>query len=137
MALHPEAVQARIAKLREDSGLTQEQAAAKAGVTLRQWQRWEAGQSMPYPRNLSVIAEQFGIDVQEFFTASPNGGKPATVQELSDKVDQLSALVGDLVSLLAPEKVGEAVETAAEETAHTSAEPSCKRAAKAKKRAAS
>jgi transcriptional regulator with XRE-family HTH domain len=67
MALRKERVVQRLVDLREQNSLTQEQAAQKVGVTHRQWQRWEAGESMPYPRNLDLIATRFGITVAGFF----------------------------------------------------------------------
>lgn len=71
MALRRERIAERLAQLREHSGLTQEQAAQKVGITHRQWQRWESGESVPYPRNLEVIASRFGITVAEFFDDMP------------------------------------------------------------------
>lgn len=67
MALRRERIAARLGELRERDSLTQEQAAARVGVTLRQWQRWEYGESVPYPRNMDQIATKFGISVVEFF----------------------------------------------------------------------
>jgi len=67
MAIRRERIVQRLRELREAHGLTQEQAAARVGVNLRQWQRWEAGDSMPYPRNLDLIASKFGTTVNEFF----------------------------------------------------------------------
>lgn len=88
MALRRERVVERLVHLREQHSLTQEQAAHKVGVTNRQWQRWEAGESMPYPRNLDLIAQRFGITVAEFFDDMP---EPA-----ASRVDQLEAEVLEL-----------------------------------------
>lgn len=94
MALRKEMLAARLEELRESNNLTQENAAAKVGVTLRQWQRWEAGESVPYPRNLDVIASRFGITVGEFFDETPRA-------QLSDRLDDLQEQVADLTSRLA------------------------------------
>lgn len=67
MAIRKEAVASKLAELREQHDLSQEQAAARVGITHRQWQRWEHGESVPYPRNLDAIAARFGFDVSEFF----------------------------------------------------------------------
>jgi transcriptional regulator with XRE-family HTH domain len=67
MALRKELIAERLAELRGTRGQSQEQAAAFVGITVRQWQRWEAGESVPYPRNLEVVASRYGISVAEFF----------------------------------------------------------------------
>lgn len=86
MALKQERVVQKLTQLREDHSLTQEQAAGKVGVTLRQWQRWEAGESMPYPRNLDMIASRFGFDPGEFFDADQ------VVQMNNDNPSQLDKI---------------------------------------------
>jgi transcriptional regulator with XRE-family HTH domain len=112
MALRQEKVAERLAILRERQALTQEQAAAKVGVTLRQWQRWEAGQSMPYPRNLELIASRFGFSVADFFDAEPDLGAngQSQLERIEAKLDLLLAalatprVAGDraVAELLAP-----------------------------------
>lgn len=84
---------ARLGELREGESLTQEQAAAKVGVTLRQWQRWEAGESVPYPRNLDLIASRFGLLIGEFFDETPRA-------TLSARVEELGVLVAAVASRL-------------------------------------
>lgn len=88
MALRKERVVERLVQLREQHSLSQEQAAQKVGVTSRQWQRWEAGESMPYPRNFDLIAQRFGISVVEFFDDIP---APA-----SSRLEELEAEVLEL-----------------------------------------
>lgn len=92
MALRKERVVERLAQLREQHSLTQEQAAQRVGVTHRQWQRWEAGESVPYPRNLDLIASKFGITVGEFFdeVAASNGTQLDRIESKLDAI--LSAL---------------------------------------------
>jgi transcriptional regulator with XRE-family HTH domain len=78
LAIKKEIVKARLLQIREDEGhpdkpgkpLTVEDAAARAGVKYRTWQRWEAGESIPYARNLAAIADAFGFDVAEFYDSS-------------------------------------------------------------------
>lgn len=74
LALHKESVSRKLLQIREDlrdpkTGklLSQEKAAARVGATSRTWQRWENGETVPYPRNLEAIADEFGFDVGEFF----------------------------------------------------------------------
>lgn len=84
LAIQRENVMQRLIRLREEIGhpekqgepLPQDQAAARAGVTARQWQRWESGVSVPYARNLSAVADAFSFDVAEFYDG-PAGGEPA------------------------------------------------------------
>ncbi len=59
----------RLLALREELGLSQEEAVARTNgaITLRQWQRWEKGESEPYKRNLAVLSEVFEIPMGEFF----------------------------------------------------------------------
>lgn len=102
MAIRRERVAQRLAQLRETHDLTQEQAAARVGVvTTRQWQRWEAGESTPYPRNLDAIAAAFGIEVADFFTndaAMPDESMTALryeVARLREQVQKLTELFGD------------------------------------------
>lgn len=53
----------RIARLRQAHGLSQEAAAHKAGVSNRQWQRWEAGDSEPHGSTLIRVSESFGVSI--------------------------------------------------------------------------
>lgn len=94
MARDRERIALLLADLRERHALTQEQAAAKVGVTLRQWQRWEAGTSVPYPRNIELVAARFGIDVAEFF--DPPTVIPTDAARLEAKLDQVLAELADV-----------------------------------------
>jgi transcriptional regulator with XRE-family HTH domain len=68
MALRQERIVEVLAQLREAHALSQEDAARKVGaITGRQWQRWEAGESMPRPRSLSAVAEAFSFPLSRFF----------------------------------------------------------------------
>lgn len=98
MALRREKVTQRLEHLRERHGLTQEQAAARVGITHRQWQRWESGESMPYPRNLDAIASAFGIGIEEFFDPDPE--RSSQFDQVMVRLDQLERTVEQLVSLL-------------------------------------
>lgn len=102
MALRQEKVAQILGELRERNALTQEQAAGKVGVTLRQWQRWEAGESMPYPRNLELIASRFGFEVADFFNgqhsdpaSSALAEIQATLKEISERLERLERRQSD------------------------------------------
>lgn len=95
----------RLLRLRSDEGhpekpgepLPQDQAAQRAGVTVRQWQRWESGVSVPYARNLAAVADAFGFDVAEFYDG-PAGQAPAETPDPfagargePDRLDEMAA----------------------------------------------
>lgn len=90
MALEKQLVAQRlgqqIARHRARLRLTQEEAAAKVGVTHRAYQRWESGESMPYPRNIERIAEAFEVEVDELLseaaTPSVNGNTQAQLDRI-------------------------------------------------------
>lgn len=78
LAIKRDVISRRLLQIREDNRdpstgekLTQEDAAARVPVRARTWQRWEAGETVPYPRNLASIADAFGFDVAEFFDREP------------------------------------------------------------------
>ena len=76
----------RLEELRRSHGLTQEQAAPKVGISLRQWQRWETGESEPTASNLARIAQAFGIAVSELLGLS---GEPFQMDRIEGKLDDL------------------------------------------------
>lgn len=94
LAIQRENVMQRLVRLRQEVGhpdkpgepLPQDQAAQRAGVTARQWQRWESGASVPYARNLSAVADAYGFDVGEFYDG-PAGQLPAATPSPFPAVD--------------------------------------------------
>lgn len=90
LAIRRETVVRKLTELREVHGLTQERAAGQVGVTVRQWQRWESGKSVPYARNISAIAEHFGINEGEFFDP-PEERRPASTPTPFAGPDALAA----------------------------------------------
>ena len=88
-------VGARLVALREELGLSQEEAVARTegAVTLRQWQRWESGESEPYKRNLAKLSETFNIPIGEFFgeTAPP---PKAQLDRIEAKLDKILGRLG-------------------------------------------
>ena len=52
-------------ELRNEKGITQEQAAEKFGVTQRTVSRWETGNNMPDVSMLVYLAEFYDVDVRE------------------------------------------------------------------------
>lgn len=114
----------RIAHRRDELGLTQEEAAERARVTLRAFQRWEAGESRPYARNLKELAQAFELDTATLLGEQPReepmeAEALALLQELADGqaalTARLDALLGRLEEQDADETV-QAVDKAARET---------------------
>lgn len=54
-----------IKRRRESLGLSQEAAAAKAGIEQTNWARWERGAYRPTPVSLERIAEALGVEVSD------------------------------------------------------------------------
>jgi transcriptional regulator with XRE-family HTH domain len=65
---------ARLGRLRRAAFLTQAELAHEVGVTLRQYQRWEAGTSEPQFRSVRALAERLGCEPASFYESEPNGG---------------------------------------------------------------
>lgn len=55
--------EARLKLLRQKSGLTQQAAADALGITIRQYQRFEAGEQRPGYDNLIHIADLFQVSL--------------------------------------------------------------------------
>jgi transcriptional regulator with XRE-family HTH domain len=91
MALRQERVAQRLAELRERHALSQEKAAQKVGITHRQWQRWENGQSMPRPGNLGEVALAFGVPVTTFY--EEDDAPELEKSKLDEAIAQLTQLV--------------------------------------------
>ena len=60
-----------IAKYRKELGLTQEGLALKLGVTNQAVSKWESGQSCPDIALLPVLADLFGITLDQLFGREP------------------------------------------------------------------
>jgi transcriptional regulator with XRE-family HTH domain len=60
-----EPLSSRIRDARSDRGLTQDETARRVGVTLRAYQRWEEGASLPHRRNLDKLREVLAVDGTE------------------------------------------------------------------------
>lgn len=121
----------RLLELRERHGLSQEDAAHKVGITTRQWQRWETGESMPYPRNLDAVASRFGISVAEFF--DPAEAVTADVAQL----DRIEAKLDEILSRLPAEGLAEVLEQEAARLAEQRERPAAKSPRKPPRRKAS
>jgi transcriptional regulator with XRE-family HTH domain len=103
LAIRKQTVSRVLGELRQAHGdpdtgkpLPQEEAARRVGVSYRQWQRWEAGDSVPYPRSLEAIAQAFDIDVSQFFdepTARPATPDPFAGADLKRQLDRIENML--------------------------------------------
>jgi transcriptional regulator with XRE-family HTH domain len=84
----------RVRRIRRDYTLTQEQAAARAGVTIRTWQRWEAGEGEPYANNLEALAREFDFAPAEFYGEVANG--------LEARLAAMEAQLAELLAMIRP-----------------------------------
>lgn len=69
-----------IAAYRKDLGLTQEGLAGQLGVTNQAVSKWESGQSCPDIALLPVLADLFGITIDELFGREAPKAEPAPAQ---------------------------------------------------------
>ena len=79
-------------ELRNEKGITQEQAANEFGVAQRTVSRWETGSNMPDLSILIEIAEFYDVDIKEIIDGerkSENMEKETkeTLQKVADYVD--------------------------------------------------
>lgn len=119
MALQQRAMGRRIAQLRERAHFTQEVAADKAGVTLRAFQKWEAGGGIQYA-NLQKLAEALDVSVEQITgeTETPN---PFRISDQMDGgFDEFREHVGSLHARL--DQIQAELETASTERQDLSAQ---------------
>lgn len=62
----------KVTKLREQSGLTQEEVANKLGISRQRWILVEKGERDLSTQELEILANLFGIDVADFFEEIPD-----------------------------------------------------------------
>lgn len=94
---------ARIKELREARQWTQPIAAQRAGVSLRTWQGWEAGTSMPRYQNREKVAQLFGMTVDELQGVLPQpqpGQLDRIEQTLTELGDRFKEIVGVIEAIL-------------------------------------
>src|SRR5579871_4139046 len=72
-------------RLREASGLTQGEAADRAGVPFRSYQNWETGVREPRLQALADLASALGVTVDELLKDSP--AKPSRLPGRPPKAD--------------------------------------------------
>lgn len=101
LAEQEERIAQRLRKLRADIGhperpgkpLPIENAATRAQVKYRQWQRWEAGETSPRSTNLERVAATFGIDVSEFYETDKDASEPTQLDRIETALKHLEGEV--------------------------------------------
>lgn len=83
-------------ELRNEKGITQEQAAEKFGVTQRTVSRWETGNNMPDISMLVYLAEFYDVDVREIIdgerkSEAMNEEVKETLGKVADYTDAINA----------------------------------------------
>ena len=76
-------VPARIRTRRRALGLSQEDAAARTGVTLRTWQRWESGATKGHVVHLPAIADVLETTPEELLGTAGPGADPHGLDDLA------------------------------------------------------
>lgn len=94
MASYQERVAARIKAERKSRGLSREEAARQAGISFRQYQRWETGQSEPRDSNLRQLAEAWSVTVESLRPPDPEHEE----QDVRDQLDRLEAKIDALLA---------------------------------------
>ncbi|MBQ4591499.1 MAG: helix-turn-helix transcriptional regulator [Clostridia bacterium] len=72
-----------ITAFRKDAGMTQEELAGQIGVSAQAVSKWETGVSMPDILLLPVIADVFGITVDEIYTGKKEQSEPNQIKHYS------------------------------------------------------
>lgn len=118
MALSAERIAMKLVELREREGhedrpgkpMAVETAAERAGVRMRTWQRWEAGETTPYARNLSAIIEAFKLPA-DYFEDTATSTPPETPERHVDLLESLGELRASVEQKLDADAIVAAVTT--------------------------
>jgi transcriptional regulator with XRE-family HTH domain len=107
MALRQREIGERITALRRSRGNPpQEVVAQQLGVSYRSLQAWEAGDSKPSYRNLTKIAEFFGVTEEFILVGEENASSPRHMSQLDRIETKLEAVLQAITQL--GERVAEA-----------------------------
>jgi transcriptional regulator with XRE-family HTH domain len=94
-----ERISERLKTARRLAGLTQEDAARALDVTLKTYARWERGETKGFLRQLSRIAEVFGVTSDQLLGTDDDAG-PDRLERLEASVEEIRAEVAAIRSLL-------------------------------------
>jgi transcriptional regulator with XRE-family HTH domain len=88
----------RIRELRESRGYKQQYVADYVGVSLRQYQFWQAGDNEPSQDNLEKLAELFGVTPQ--FILRGDTPSPLTSPSIEERLDEIREAISQLAERL-------------------------------------
>ncbi len=81
-------IASRLVDLRKKQGLSQEELAARLGISRQAVSKWERAESSPDTDNLIALAELYGVSLDELLNMSPEDKKDATfAAEQPDETD--------------------------------------------------
>lgn len=86
----------RIFQHRKRLGLSQEELAARLGVSRQAVSKWELGTSTPEPENIIALARIFGITTDELLMGQPSVSQTATPDGGVTWLDRLPSFLGRL-----------------------------------------
>lgn len=93
MPLTNEAFARQLLQLRESQLLNRDEAAKQAGVSERQWQRWENAESIPHSSNLQKILDAFDLD-PAYFGIEETPVSNQLLERINAKLDAIIAHLG-------------------------------------------
>jgi transcriptional regulator with XRE-family HTH domain len=85
----------RLAHLRAERGWSQEEAAQEIGISHRNYQKWEKGETRPRLTNERKIADTFEISLEEL-----RGGSPPSPRERDQLIEYLARIEQKLDKVL-------------------------------------
>lgn len=106
MALTKDQLAEQLRQHRALRGLNQKDVAALVGVELRTYQRWEAGERMPYNRHLVALAEALDVDA-ETLTGAPHTAD--ALQRIEQAVSENNRLLRQAIVHMASAGLGEEI----------------------------
>ena len=112
----------KIVRLRKNRGLTQDEFAARVGVSRQAVYKWESGQSYPEVAKLLEIKALFEISIDNLLDDSFEVEAPAKKKKKTEAAKKVEAPVEAAEPAVEEEKT-EATEPAAEEEKTEAAEP--------------
>lgn len=102
MTTPQERISARMRERREQLGVSQETIARRLDTTMRTYARWERGETFGYLQRLPDLARALETTESELLGGEDPLTAQPTVEALSDKLDQVLDVLGQLREDIAP-----------------------------------
>lgn len=94
MALERTEFARRLREIREEQRLTQEAAAGKVGIGLRQYVRWENATADPRISNIGKIEDALGVEPGRLVLETPAAASVEDLRRIEAKLDLLLKRLG-------------------------------------------